>query len=319
MIPAAAACVAGLFLLTKAADEFVVGAARLSALLRISPIVIGAVVIGFGTSAPEMFVSGIAAGQGDIDLGVGNIIGSNIANLSLVLGAAGVLLAFSISSKVLRREMPLSAAAAVIFTLLLIGGLTRVDGLILALLLVLFLGFIMRDARITSDVELVGEVKEFVGEGDVGSGRETLRTVLGLAGTLVGAQALVWGATSIADEFGLSDGFVGLTLVAIGTSLPELVTTIQAARRGEDELIVGNLLGSNIFNSLGVGAVVALIGPGSLTDPDLMRVAVPLMLGVIALAWFFLRTGRRLQRWEGAVLLAVYAGGVAVLALQPGG
>jgi cation:H+ antiporter len=315
VIPAAAACLAGLYLLTKAADQFVVGAARLSALLRISPIVIGALVIGFGTSAPEMFVSGIAAAQGDIDLGVGNIIGSNIANLSLVLGTAGVLLAFSISSKVLRREMPLSAAAAVIFTLLLVGGLTRVDGLILLLVLALFVGFILRDARVTSDVELVGEVKEFVGEGDLSAGRESLRTVLGLAGTLVGAQALVWGATTIAAEVGLSDGFVGLTLVAIGTSLPELVTTIQAARRQEDELIVGNLLGSNIFNSLGVGAVVALVGPSTLDDPDLMRVAAPLMLGVIALAWFFLRTRHRLQRWEGGVLLAVYAGGVAVLAL----
>jgi cation:H+ antiporter len=310
-----AACVAGLFLLTKAADQFVVGAARLSALLRISPIVIGAIVIGFGTSAPEMFVSGIAAGQGDIDLGVGNIIGSNIANLSLVLGTAGVLISFSISSKVLRREMPLSAAGAVLFTLLLVGGLTRVDGLILAGALVLFLAFILQAARLSSDRELVGEVKEFVGEDEVGARRESLRTFLGLVGTLVGAQALVWGATTIANEVGLSEGFVGLTLVAIGTSLPELVTTIQAARRREDELIVGTLLGSNIFNSLGVGAVVALVGPGPLTDPDLLRVAAPLMLGVIILAWLFLRTGHRLQRWEGFTLLAVYAAGVAILAL----
>jgi cation:H+ antiporter len=315
VFPALAACVAGLFLLTKAADQFVVGAARLSALLRISPIVIGAIVIGFGTSAPEMFVSGIAAGQGDIDLGVGNIIGSNIANLSLVLGTAGVLISFSISSKVLRREMPLSAAGAVLFTLLLVGGLTRVDGLILAGALVLFLAFILQDARLSSDRELVGEVKEFVGEDEVGARRESLRTFLGLVGTLVGAQALVWGATTIANEVGLSEGFVGLTLVAIGTSLPELVTTIQAARRREDELIVGNLLGSNIFNSLGVGAVVALVGPGPLTDPDLLRVAAPLMLGVIILAWLFLRTGHRLQRWEGFTLLAVYAAGVAILAL----
>lgn len=315
MIPAAAACVAGLFLLAKAADHFVVGAARLSALLRISPIVIGAIVIGFGTSAPEMFVSGIAAGQGDIDLGVGNIIGSNIANLSLVLGTAGVLLSFSISSKVLRREMPLSAAGAVLFTLLLIGGLTRVDGLVLAGALVLFLGFILRDARVSADLELVGEVKEFVGEGDVGAGPESVRTMLGLVGTLIGAQALVWGATTIADEVGLSEGFVGLTLVAIGTSLPELVTTIQAARRQEDELIVGNLLGSNIFNSLGVSAVVALVGPGSLADPDLLRVAAPMMLAVIALAWIFLRTRHRLQRWEGVFLLAVYFGCIGVLAL----
>jgi cation:H+ antiporter len=237
-----AACVVGLALLTKSADEFVVGAARLSALFKVSPIVIGAVVIGFGTSAPELFVSALAAGQGDVDLGVGNIIGSNIANLSLVLGVAAVMVPFSLSSKVIRQEAPLAVVAATLFTLVLFGGLSVVEGLVLLLVLVLMLAYIMRDARVTADFELVGEVKEFVGDEPVGATRESVRTGLGLVGTLAGAQALVWGATRIATEAGLSEGFIGLTLVAVGTSLPELVTTIQAARRHEDELIVGNLL-----------------------------------------------------------------------------
>jgi cation:H+ antiporter len=309
-----AACAAGLALLTKAADEFVVGAARLSALLRMSPIVIGAVVIGFGTSAPELFVSALAAGQGDIDLGVGNIIGSNIANLSLVLGIAAVMVPFSISSKVIRREAPLAVVAATLFTLVLFEGLSWVEGLVLLIVLALMLAYILRDARVTADFELVGEVKEFVGDETIGGVKESVRTGLGLLGTLGGAQALVWGATRIATDAGLSEGFVGLTLVAVGTSLPELVTTIQAARRHEDELIVGNLLGSNIFNSLAVGGAVALLGPGSVADDDLLRIAAPLMLAVMALAWFFMWTRNRLERWEGVVLLGTYGVGVGVMA-----
>lgn len=304
----------GLALLTKAADEFVVGAARLSALLRVSPIVIGAVIIGFGTSSPELFVSALAAAQGDIALGVGNIVGSNIANLSLILGVAAVLVPFSISSKVVRREAPLSLAAGVVFTLTLFGGLSVVDGLILAVVLVLALAFILRDARVSADLELVGEVKEFVGDEPVGAPREVVRTVLGLLGTLVGAQGLVWGATRIAEDLGLSEGFIGLTLVAVGTSLPELVTTIQAARRREDELIVGNLLGSNIFNSLAVGASVAFLGAGTIGDDDLLRIAAPLMLAVMAVAMFFMWTRLRLERWEGVTLMGTYGVSVAVLA-----
>lgn len=308
------ACAAGFVLLTKAADHFVIGAARLSALLRVSPIVIGAVVIGFGTSSPELFVSAIAAGQGDLDLAVGNIIGSNAANLSLVLGVAALIVPFGISSKVLRREAPLAVGAMLVFSLLMFEGFSRVDGVILLLAFVLVLGYILRDSRVSADLELVGEVKEFVGDHDLRPTTEGVRTTLGLVGTLVGAQLLVWGATNIAEEVGLSEGFVGLTLVAVGTSLPELVTAVQAARRREDELIVGNLLGSNIFNSLAVSGVAVLVGPGRVDDPDLLRVAVPVMLVVGGLAWLLMWTDHRLDRWEGAVLLALYAAAVALLA-----
>jgi cation:H+ antiporter len=315
LILPALACLAGFVLLAKAADEFVIGAARLSALLRVSPIVIGAVVIGLGTSSPELFVSTIASASGDLDLGVGNILGSNLANLSLVLGVAVVVVPFAISSKVLRREAPLSAAAAILFALLLVGGLSRVDGVVMLLVLALILAYILRDARTSDDPELVGEVNEFVGASPPDARRESVRTALGLIGTLLGAQALVWGATEIATEAGLSEGFVGLTLVAIGTSLPELVTTLQAARRGEDELIVGNLLGSNIFNSLAVGGAVALAGPSPLGDPDLLRVAAPVMLVAVGTAWLFMWTQRRLDRWEGAVLVGGYVAGVTILAV----
>lgn len=314
MLLALLACAAGLALLTKAADQFVVGAARLSALLRISPIVIGAVVIGFGTSTPELFVSALAAGQGDLDLAVGNIVGSNIANLSLVLGIAVLIAPFATSSKVLRREAPLAVAASLLFTLLLVGGLTRADGVVLVIVLVLVLASILRDARVSADRELTGEVRDFVGEAPPRAPAESVRTALGLVGTLAGAQLLVWGATRAATEVGLSEGFIGLTLVAVGTSLPELVTAIQAARRGEDELLVGNLLGSNIFNSLAVSGAAALVGPGAVADRDLLVVAAPLMLAVGVLAWASMWTRHRLDRWEGAVLLGTYPAAVALMA-----
>ncbi|MDZ7733732.1 MAG: hypothetical protein U5R31_12235 [Acidimicrobiia bacterium] len=163
---------------------------------------------------------------------------------------------------------------------------------------------------------LVGEVDEFVGEQrSFGPGGESVRTLIGLVGTVIGAQFLVWGATEIAAEVGLSEGFIGLSLVAIGTSLPELVTAVQAARRHEDELIVGNLLGSNMFNSLAVGGVIGLVGPGPLVDPDLARIAVPAMLVVVGLAWLFMWNRHTVARVEGGVLLTVYVAALPVLAL----
>lgn len=308
------ACAAGLGLLAWAADEFVVGAARVAALLRVSPVVIGAVVVGFGTSAPELLVSGLAASQGDAALGVGNVLGSNIANLTLVLGVASLVAVMHTSSGVLRREIPMALGASVLFALLVQDGLGLVDGLVLALVLVVVLVALVRDARVTADRELVGEVREYVGDERGSSRVELLRTAAGLAGTLLGAQLLVWGAVELAAEVGLGEGFVGLTLVAVGTSLPELVTAVQAARKREDELIVGNLLGSTIFNSLAVGAVLGFVGAGSLDDRAFVRTASVVMVSAVVLGAAFLVTRRRVERWEGVALLAAYAAAMPVIA-----
>lgn len=159
----------------------------------------------------------------------------------------------------------------------------------------------------------MAEVAEYLdGDPKVTPARETTRTLLGLVGTIIGAQLLIHGAVNIATELDLSEGFVGLTLVALGTSLPELVTAIAAARKGEDELIVGNLLGSNIFNSLAVGAAIALIAPGPLDNVDLVRLGVVVMLTVVATGWFFMATKRTVERWEAGILLVGY---VAVIPL----
>lgn len=316
MLLYAVACLAGLVVLTKAADQFVIGAARLSVALRISAVVIGAVVIGFGTSTPELLVSALAAAQGSIDISVGNIIGSNVANLTLVLGVAALITPIGIASGVLRREAPISAAAVVLFAVLVQGGLRRGEGLVLVVGLVLAIGWILRSARTGDADPLESEIEEYVEEGSsLSVGRESVRTLLGLIGTLAGAQALVYGATGIAAELGVGEGFIGLTLVALGTSLPELVTAIQAARRAEIDLIVGNLLGSNMFNSLAVGAAAGLAGPGPLVDPTLAGLATVLMVGVALGAWLFMGTGRTVVRWEGGVLLGAYIVVVPLLAI----
>jgi cation:H+ antiporter len=304
--------VVGLAVLTFASDQFVVGAARVARSLRLSPILIGAVVIGFGTSAPEMLVSGIAGAQGSLDIGVGNIIGSNVANLSLVLGVAALVTPIAVRSPVLKREAPIALLATIAFAIVVQGGLAGGEAIILSIVMVVGLGLVILGAR-SGDDQFSSEVDEFV-TGDIATGREVVRTVVGLLFTLGAAKVLVDSAVTIASELGLAEGFVGLTIVAIGTSLPELATAIQAARKGETDLIVGNLLGSNLFNAGAVGAVAGFLGPGELQDPSLTGLAVVLMVGVAVLATVFMVTGRRVGRLEGATLLLLYVVAVPFLA-----
>lgn len=315
MLLALLAVVVGLAVLTKAADVFVAGAARLSAALNVPPVIIGAAVIGFGTSAPEMVVSAIAAAQGKLDLAVGNVIGSNVANLSLVLGVASLLCLMSVASGVLRKEAPLSTAAVLLFAVLVQGGLERWEGAVLLVALLAALLWLFTGNATGEDNELLAEVDEFLDEDDQPSvRRESMRSFVGLVGVIIGAQLAVTGASNIADELGLGEGFVAVTLVAVGTSLPELMTAIAAARKGEDELIVGNLLGSNLFNSLAVGGIAGLIGPGTLDDDKLASIGVGAMVAIALGAWLFMATKRRVERWEAGTLLAAYAATVPLLA-----
>jgi cation:H+ antiporter len=304
--------VGGLAVLTYASDQFVIGSVRLAKVLRLSPILIGAVVIGFGTSAPEMLVSGLAALQGSLDIGIGNIIGSNVANLSLVLGVAALVTPIVVRSPVLKREAPIALVATLIFAVVVQGGLAGGEATILLVVLVVGLTLIILGAR-GGDAAMTAEVDELV-TGDVATGREVARTLLGLAFTLGAAQVLVVSAVDIAQQLGLEEGFVGLTIVAIGTSLPELATAIQAARKGATDLIVGNLLGSNLFNVGAVGAVAGYLGPGALQDPDLTGTAVWLMVSIAVLATVFMITGKRVARWEGATLLVIYLAALPFLA-----
>lgn len=296
------AVIAGLVLLAKASDRFVTGASATASALGMSPVVVGAVVIGFGTSTPELLVSGLAALQGNAALGVGNVIGSNTANLALVMAAAALVSPFAVHAGVLRRELPLAAAATVAFPLALMGGLTRTEGVVLVAALVAALVVVVAASRGPGNEELAEEVVAHTPPGRLRSYLGA--TLVGLVGTLAGAQALVWGATGIATGLGLSGGLVGLTLVAVGTSLPELMTAVAAVRRNEHELVVGNVLGSNLFNSLGVGGLIALLAPGAAV-PGLL-IAIVVMLGVTAAAAALLHRKRRLGRGEAALLLGAY-------------
>jgi cation:H+ antiporter len=311
------ALVVGLAVLAKGADVFVHAAARLAVHLQISPVVVGAVIVGFGTSAPELLVSAFAAARGSLDIAAGNVIGSNLANLTLVLGIAGLICQPATTPRIARREAPLCVAAVGLVAVLVQNGFARWEGAILVAALAAALWLMLRD----NEAQLAGgavaaEVTEFVEQ----PGEETLaavaaaplrpvvtRLVVGLAATVGGAQLLVVGARGIADELGLSGGFVGLTVVAVGTSLPELMTSIQSARRGETELLAGNLLGSNVLNSTVVAGVAALVGPARLTDAGLTVYATLAMVGVAVLASLFLATGLRFGRVEAVLLLAIYA------------
>jgi cation:H+ antiporter len=301
----------GLVLLAYAPDRFVAGSAGLADRFGVSRVLIGAVIIGFGTSAPEMLVSGLAAGRGEPEVGVGNIVGSNMANLGLVIGVAGLVATLRVPGDLLRREVPLMLAGTVVFAIAVQDGLTRIEGLVLSAGLVVALVVIVRGSsrppKDPIDEEFGAEVDEYLEpEARAGSGRLGLEAGLGLVGTLVGAQLLVTGAIDVADELNLSGGFVGITIAAIGTSLPELVTAVAAARKGEDQLIIGNVLGSNLFNSLGVGGIVGLIGPDVITDATLTVTGVVLMLVITALSSWALASRHVLERWEAAGLLVLY-------------
>lgn len=296
-------------MLALGADQLVIGASRLATARGISPIVVGALVIGFGTSAPEMLVSGLAAAGGDADLGVGNVVGSNVANLSLVLGISALVAALAVGGRYIRvanstlwREGLVSVAAAVLFWVLVQDGFQRWEGVVLVVAFVLAMTAILWRPAHESDTPAVPRTDK-----PVSQRAELIRTLVGLVATVAGAQLAVEGALDIAHEAGLGTGFVGLSLVAFGTSLPELITGVQAARRGEADLLVGNILGSNTFNSLLVGALVALLGPGPLVDGNLSGLAVWIMVGISVAAWLLMFGGNGLERWwEGAMLLAVY-------------
>ena len=310
MLLAVLLLVAGLVLLTVGADRFVVASARLARRLGISTVLIGALVVGLGTSAPELLVSVLAAGRGEVDIALGNVIGSNTANMTLVLGSCALVAPIVSRVRTIRRE-GFTMFIALVFISLLLWNL-RLDrweavllavGMVIAALLLVWWSPSDREA---SQVDLIpGE--------DVWSGSMRREVIVGLATlavTLVGADLLIRGAERLADEAGISSAFVGLVIVSVGTSLPELATAIASARRKETDLVIGNVLGSNLFNTLAVAGTAGLVGPGSVDAG--FRYAMGFMLAAGFVAGVFVLTGRRLTRWEGAALLAIFVGFVAM-------
>lgn len=305
--------VAGLALLTFSADRFVVSAARLSRFWGLSPILIGAVVVGLGTSLPEMLVSGLAAAEpGGLDLALGNVVGSNIANLTLVLGISTLVSPMVGQRRIIRREgVAMLAGSGLLAALAWNGDLIFAEGAVLAGGMIVALILLYRWSLVdAANGQLEVEFEELGDGRPIRPGVEVVVGIGALALTLVGARLLVDGAQGVAGALGISGGLIGLTLVAVGTSLPELATGIAAARRHENDLVVGNVLGSNLFNALAVGGVSGMIGNG-LFDAD-FRLSLVAMLAISAVAGVLTFTRNRLERWEGALLLAAYPVAIAV-------
>lgn len=306
--------VAGLVVLTVAADHLVLGSSRIATRLRISPVVVGVVVIGLGTSAPELLVSGVAAGRGDDGIAVGNVVGSNILNVTLILGVAAVVAPIGVSSGVVRREVRLAVASVTVFAVLAWFGLSAWTGAALAAATVVALSLLVIWARegrnrpvaeaTTSYAETPAVVDVPMRPSRVPAWVEPVRATAGLVGVLAGAELMVANASAVATQMGISQVIIGITVVAFGTSLPELVTTIASQRRRESELVVGNLFGSNLFNSLAGGAIIGFAGAGTSARAVVALLAVMVLTTV--LAWALLRRGLNLTRPEGAVLLGVY-------------
>lgn len=320
MLVASGALVGGLALLAFAADRFVEGAAGLAVRARLPAVVVGAVVIGLGTSAPELLVSTLAAIEGATGIAVGNVVGSNVANLTLVLGGASLLAATHAGRRVVTTELPLAVLATALFALAVQQGLTRAEGVVLLAVLVAVLAtIVLRRSGTEEERELVGELRTYEDIVEVAvddthhtRGRVEVRTAVwhavgGLAGVILGAQGLVWGARGLATAFGLSEGLVGLTLVSVGTSAPELATGISAARRGHGELLIGNVLGSNTFNSLAVGGFAAVAGPGPV-DPALTGPATAAMLTLTLVVAALLVGRRRVSRVPAGALVVAWVG-----------
>jgi cation:H+ antiporter len=305
----AALIVLGLVLLLGGGELVVRGASRLALALGMSPLAVGLTVVAFATSAPELAASLTAAWKGTPEVAVGNVIGSNIANVGLILGAAGLLAEIPVQWSFLRREVVAAIVTALALVAVLFDGeVGRVEG---AVLVVALLGWVLWLLRVETARAEPAVVEEFRQEYVVGAaprqGAATNLLILavGVALLVGGAQALVSGAVSIALALGVSEAVVGLTVVAIGTSLPELASSLVAAWRGEGDLALGNVVGSNIFNVLGILGATAVLVPISVDPAAFTRDLWVLMGFSIALVPILL-AGMRLRRWEGGLLVTAY-------------
>ena len=300
----------GVLLLLAGAEALVRGASALALRVGISPLVVGLTVVAIGTSSPELVVSVQAALAGEGDVAIGNVVGSNIANLGLIVGMAAILSPMVVDRKLVRHDVPVmlgSMAALVVF--LLDGTLSRVEGALLLCAAVVYTVDGIRTSRRDERARraaLPPEVRDALAEAQSGFKRHLLLVVGGVALLVFGADLLLEGAVVAAGLLGVSEAIVGLTLVALGTSLPELATTVVAARRGEAEIALGNAVGSNIFNVFSVLGPAALVAPIQSVGVGIDVLAIMVGFGLVTLV--FLVTGGRTQRWEGGLLLLGYLG-----------
>jgi cation:H+ antiporter len=299
----------GFALLIKGADYFVDGASKIAALLRVPPLLVGLTIVAFGTSSPEATVSIIAALEGSSDVSLGNVIGSNIFNITLVVGITAMINPLSVETTTIRKEIPFTMLASVALAVLAndialqaagTNLINRSDGIILLLFFIIFLYYIIEVA-----VNNREQVPDAAAATAVGTwGKNILFILSGLAAIIFGGDLVVDHATKIALSVGMSETLVGLTIVAVGTSLPELITSITAALKKESEIALGNIVGSNIFNILFVLGASATILPLAVNDKIFMDIGAMIILTIVLL--LFSRTRFKISKVEGVILAAAY-------------
>lgn len=298
----------GLVVLVYSADKFVDGTASIAEKMGVSPLLIGLTIVGLGTSAPEILVATIASWHGNPGLAVGNALGSNIANVGLILGCTALVSPLAVHSRMLKRELPVLLLTSVFCYLLAFDGLTLVDGLLMISGLACFLSWLVWTAKREKNHDIFADEIESELTDGLSMRRAWLFFLVGLIGLLVSSRLLVWASVNIAHHLGISDLVIGLTIVALGTSLPELAASIASVLKDEHDLAVGNVIGSNMYNLLAVYSIPGLIAPGALAESVVSR-DFPVML-VFTVALFFMGYGFRKQgrinRLEGLILLLGY-------------
>lgn len=311
----------GLITLVGGAQLLVRGASRLALSFGISPLVVGLTVVAFGTSAPELAVSVRSSWGGQVDIALGNVVGSNIFNVLFILGLSALVAPLLVAPQLIRQEVPLMIGASLlVFGVALDGGIGRADGALLFGLLVAYMVFLIRQSRRESRATQDEYAQEFAapsaGAWDSHWGAQLALIVGGLALLVLGANWLVDAAVSFARALGFSEMVIGLTIVAAGTSLPEVATSVVATLRGERDIAVGNVIGSNTFNLLGVLGLSSLVAPQALpVAPAMLSFDLPVMIGVALACLPIFFTGHLIARWEGALFLAYYAAYMAYLLL----
>ena len=298
--------VGGFFLLIKGADLFVDGSSAAAKKLKVSPLIIGMTIVAMGTSLPETSVSVSAALAGKNELAISNVVGSNIFNLMVVCGMCALLCPLKIDGISLKRDFPFSIAIAGLLMLLgkLDGSVGHIDGVILLIVFTGFLVLMISTARKQQGAD-EDEIKSMP------VWKLILFIIIGMAAIGVGGKMVVSGASDIARRFGMSDNLIGMTVVALGTSLPELVTSVVAAKKNEVDMALGNVIGSNIFNILFVLGAAAAIHPVAFTSLNLIDSAVLILMSGLVLLFCF--KSKKLVRWQGAVMLLVYGGYTAYI------
>ena len=321
MTTAFLAIIAGLALLVWSADRFVEGSAAVARHFGMPPLLIGMVIVGFGTSAPEMMVSALAASQGNPGIALGNAYGSNITNIALVLGLTALISPIAVHSGVLRRELPILAVVTALAAWQLWDGeISRLDAILLLVAFFVLMGWTIRQGMANPADALADEMEEELETHAMPLPRASFWLTVGLLVLIASSRLLVWGAVEIAHGFGVSDLIIGLTIVAIGTSLPELASSVIAAFKGEHDIALGNVLGSNLFNTLAVVGIAGTIHPMQVA-PEVLSRDVLVMAGLTASLFIFGRgfggnlvsKGGCINRFEGAVLLACFCGYTAYL------